>query len=99
LSSALTQPPTRAPTHPTAHLTPQDPHRTEAYLAHNPFLPDINNELPAKNKQYAANLAALDKMVLVKFAYDSMGEGACSAAARCMWLRHLHTALLCERRQ
>jgi hypothetical protein len=29
----------------------KDPHRLEAYLRHNPFLPDINNELPEKNSQ------------------------------------------------
>jgi hypothetical protein len=59
----------------------QDPHRYAAYLAHNPFLPDINNEKASKNTQYAANLVALDKLVLVKFAYDSMGEWGCQPAS------------------
>jgi palmitoyl-protein thioesterase len=36
-------------------------------LASNPFLPDINNELPVKNATYAANLAALDRLVLFRF--------------------------------
>jgi len=41
----------------------QDPYNLDGYLASNPFLPDINNELPAKNATYAANLAALDRLV------------------------------------
>jgi hypothetical protein len=32
----------------------KDPHRLEAYLQHNTFLPDINNELRAKNSQVGA---------------------------------------------
>ncbi len=42
----------------------------EAYLAHNTFLADINNERPAKNATYRANLASLEKLVLFRFKDD-----------------------------
>lgn len=42
----------------------------EGYLQHNPFLPDINNELPVKNETYRANLLALDRLVLFRFEDD-----------------------------
>lgn len=40
------------------------------YLAHNPFLPDINNELLNKTARYAANLASLQRLVLFQFQED-----------------------------
>ncbi|KAJ9505000.1 hypothetical protein QJQ45_013627 [Haematococcus lacustris] len=51
----------------------KDPFRLDTYLAYNPFLPDINNELPAPRKkvQYASNLASLARLVLFRFAQDS----------------------------
>lgn len=49
---------------------PQDPYDLEGYLLHNPFLPDINNELPVKNETYRANLVALDRLVLFRFEDD-----------------------------
>ena len=48
----------------------QDPYRLEAYLAHNSFLADINNERLAKNATYRENLASLDKLVLFRFKDD-----------------------------
>lgn len=36
-------------------------------MAHNPFLPDINNELVAQNSLYRTNLASLDKLVLFRW--------------------------------
>lgn len=48
----------------------KDPLRLAEYLEHNPFLPDINNERPAKNTQYAANLASLKRLVLYRFSKD-----------------------------
>ena len=48
----------------------QDPYNLDGYLAANLFLPDINNELPAKNATYAVNLAALDRLVLFRFEDD-----------------------------
>jgi palmitoyl-protein thioesterase len=48
----------------------QDPYQMEAYLAHNTFLADINNERPAKNATYRANLASLEKLVLFRFKDD-----------------------------
>jgi hypothetical protein len=48
----------------------QDPYNLQSYLAYNPFLPDINNELPAKNTTYKDNLASLERLVLFKFSKD-----------------------------
>jgi len=45
----------------------KDPYRLDAYLANNPFLPDINNELESKNAAYASNLASLERLVLYRF--------------------------------
>lgn len=42
------------------------------YLARNVFLPDVNNELPAKNATYRANMLKLEKLVLVKAVHDTM---------------------------
>jgi palmitoyl-protein thioesterase len=43
------------------------------YLQYNSFLPDINNERPEKNEQYAKNMAALSNFVLFKFKEDVTG--------------------------
>lgn len=61
---------------------PQDPWRLEAYLASNPFLPDINNELGTKNATYAASLASLERLVLYRFQneYTVVPRGRCVAA-------------------
>lgn len=48
----------------------KDPLRLQEYLELSPFLPDINNERPTKNAQYAANLASLERLVLYRFAKD-----------------------------
>eukprot|EP00884_Botryococcus_braunii_P007153 jgi/Botrbrau1/16439/Bobra.0142s0035.1 len=48
----------------------KDPYNLPSYLAYNPFLPDINNELPAKNTTYKDNLASLERLVLFKFSKD-----------------------------
>ncbi|KAG2494900.1 hypothetical protein HYH03_006835 [Edaphochlamys debaryana] len=52
----------------------KDPLRLSEYAAYNPFLPDVNNErpggAPARNPQYAANLANLRRLVLVRFSED-----------------------------
>ncbi|KAK9831273.1 hypothetical protein WJX74_010098 [Apatococcus lobatus] len=48
----------------------KDPYRLPAYLRHSPFLPDINNERPAKNETYRENLAGLEQLVLFRFAND-----------------------------
>eukprot|EP00892_Ulva_mutabilis_P007375 jgi/Ulvmu1/5009/UM021_0026.1 len=41
------------------------------YLDLNPFLPDINNEIPGKrSQQYKANLKALKRLVLIRFKDD-----------------------------
>ena len=42
----------------------------EAYLAHNTFLADINNERQIKNATYRASLASLRRLVLFRFADD-----------------------------
>lgn len=48
----------------------QDPYHIPSYLRHSPFLPDINNERPAKNATYRENLAGLEQLVLFRFADD-----------------------------
>ncbi|KAK9829239.1 hypothetical protein WJX72_004713 [[Myrmecia] bisecta] len=48
----------------------KDPYHLDKYLAHNPFLPDINNELDVQNLQYKANLLTLDRLVLFRFKDD-----------------------------
>ncbi|KAI0829895.1 alpha/beta-hydrolase [Trametes gibbosa] len=49
----------------------RDTDHLDAYLAHNKFLPSINNEVPdAQNSTYAAHLASLDALVLVLFSQD-----------------------------
>ena len=52
----------------------KDPNNLEGYLSFNPFLPDINNELDQRSEQYARNLASLEKLVLYRFAEDTVGE-------------------------
>ena len=42
------------------------------YLAKNIFLPDINNEKPAKNSTYKTNLISLQNLVLIKFGNDTV---------------------------
>ena len=50
------------------------PFRTKAYLSSNPFLPDINNEVPGHVKeQYKENLLALDNFTLIRFQSDITG--------------------------
>jgi palmitoyl-protein thioesterase len=50
----------------------RDPAQLETYLDVNQFLTSINNEIPdARNATYAANLAALDNLVLVLFLRDT----------------------------
>ena len=48
----------------------QDPYHMPSYLRHSPFLPDINNERPAKNETYRENLAGLEQLVLFRFVDD-----------------------------
>ena len=48
----------------------QDPYQMGAYLAHNTFLADINNERAAKNETYASSLASLRRLVLFRFRDD-----------------------------
>lgn len=48
----------------------QDPYHIESYLAHNPFLPDLNNERLPRKPQHKANLASLAKLALFRFAGD-----------------------------
>lgn len=48
----------------------KDPREMPQYLAHNPFLPDINNERPNKTALYATNLASLQRLVLFQFEDD-----------------------------
>ena len=51
----------------------RDPDQLAAYLAANHFLTSINNEIPvSRNATYARNFAALDALVLVLFAEDTM---------------------------
>jgi len=50
----------------------RDPGRVSAYLASNPFLPDVNNELAEKKASYRANLLALERLVLIRFANDTI---------------------------
>lgn len=42
------------------------------YLAHNRFLPDINNERPARNETYRAHMLKLERYVLVQAEWDTM---------------------------
>lgn len=46
------------------------PSQLDAYLKHNPFLPDVNNE-KAVNPDYKARLAAVDNLVLIRFSEDA----------------------------
>ncbi|KAG8457288.1 hypothetical protein KFE25_001025 [Diacronema lutheri] len=43
-----------------------------AYLAHNAFLPDINNERAVKNETYRANMRRLEEYVLIEAEWDTM---------------------------
>lgn len=61
----------------------KDPHNLDEYLAANEFLPDINNERPEKNSQYADNMAALKRFVMIRFDGDTTGAG--HAARRVPW--------------
>ncbi|OZJ02023.1 hypothetical protein BZG36_05227 [Bifiguratus adelaidae] len=51
----------------------------EAYLKNNIFLPDINNELPAKNSTYAKHLQRLHTFVMIQFDKDITVKPAGSA--------------------
>jgi hypothetical protein len=42
------------------------------YLTQNRFLPQLNNELPAKNGSYKANMVSLNKLVLVEATEDTI---------------------------
>ena len=44
----------------------------KAYLEHNHFLPDVNNERPRRNETYRENMLALEAYVLVHATADSM---------------------------
>ncbi len=44
----------------------QDPHHLDDYLAHNVFLPDLNNEGGDRRPQYRENLAQLDRLALFR---------------------------------
>ncbi|CAD7703062.1 unnamed protein product, partial [Ostreobium quekettii] len=50
----------------------KDPQDLHGYMKYNPFLPVINNEHADKNPQYRTNLASLEKLVLLRFEYDSV---------------------------
>eukprot|EP00667_Euglena_gracilis_P016435 EG_transcript_17203 len=50
----------------------RDPMRIPQYLAANPFLPDLNNELPVKNATYRQNFIKLRRLILVKALRDTM---------------------------
>jgi len=51
----------------------KDPYNLKEYLASNPFLPDINNEVPSADAaQHKANFLSLERLVLYKFDLDSM---------------------------
>ena len=55
------------------------------YLNLNPFLPDINNEIPgSRNTQYKTNLKALDRLVLVRFKNDITGTFRRSLSVFCI---------------
>lgn len=59
----------------------KDPLDLEAYLEHNVFLPDINNEVEQQRKPlYAYNLNQLDKFVMVRFSEDFTGVSRTPAA-------------------
>ena len=49
----------------------RDPATLEKYLEFSNFLADINNERPIKNKQYKANIAKLDNLVMFMFENDT----------------------------
>ncbi|KAI0100638.1 palmitoyl-protein thioesterase 1 [Nemania sp. FL0031] len=49
----------------------RDPADLDSYLAHSNFLADINNERALKNETYAANIAALENLVLYVFEDDT----------------------------
>ena len=52
----------------------KDPLDLDSYYLYNPFLPDINNELAGnRNSQYANNLNALERFVMIRFSNDSTG--------------------------
>ena len=44
----------------------------DSYLSHSIFLADLNNERKDKNNSYKEKFSALEKVVLIKFAEDSM---------------------------
>jgi palmitoyl-protein thioesterase len=50
----------------------RDPLRIPEYVKKCKFLPDINNEGPAKNQTYKDNFVKLEKLVLVKALQDTM---------------------------
>jgi hypothetical protein len=52
----------------------KSPFNMDAYLEHNTFLTDINNEIAEhRQAQYRDNILALDRMALVRFKYDTTG--------------------------
>ncbi|KAJ2765589.1 hypothetical protein IWQ56_004037 [Coemansia nantahalensis] len=50
----------------------KDPERLDQYLQYNVFLPDINGETLERNREYRDRIAALDKVVLVRFSDDTI---------------------------
>ena len=59
------------------------PFNLGGYLAHNPFLPDLNNERNnAIKSQYKDNLLALDNLVLVRFDSDVTGAPRAAISGR-----------------
>eukprot|EP00803_Ostreobium_quekettii_P007549 evm.model.scf_2008.3 EVM.evm.TU.scf_2008.3 scf_2008:13741-17931(-) len=50
----------------------KDPHDLEGYMKYNEFLPAINNEHAFKTPQYRTNLVSLKKLVLLRFANDTV---------------------------
>lgn len=57
----------------------KDPRAQTRYLAHNPFLPDVNNEREVKNETYKRALSSLRRLVLVRFTEDTVVEPRDSA--------------------
>ncbi|KAJ2551602.1 hypothetical protein EV175_003630 [Coemansia sp. RSA 1933] len=57
----------------------KDPERLDQYLKYNIFLPDINSDLGKTNQEYRGRIAALEKMVLVRFSDDTLISPASSS--------------------
>lgn len=58
----------------------KDPVNLDAYLTHNIFLPDVNNEKSQKNSTYAQNMSKLDAFVMFRFRDDTVGEASISVS-------------------